>query len=68
VIIGDIDKVPTHCPPRYFPLLLTNDSLIDHFQHVSMDLSPSHYDVGPPLDPTIVFLKHFYSNYEARYQ
>jgi hypothetical protein len=40
------DEVPTHCPIRYFPLLLTDDSL-DESQHVLVDLSPLLYDASP---------------------
>jgi hypothetical protein len=47
------DEVPTHGPTK-FPLLLTSDSTTNDSQHVSVDLSPSHYDVGLPLNPTSV--------------
>jgi hypothetical protein len=43
------DEVPTHDTSRSFPLL------IDDSQHVTMDLSPPHYDVGPTVNPTSVF-------------
>ena len=41
-------EVSTHGLLGFFPLLLTNDSPIDDFNHVSMDLSPN-YDVDPPI-------------------
>ena len=42
-------EVSTHGLLGFFPLLLTNDLPIDDFDHVSMDLSPSNYDVDPPI-------------------
>ena len=42
-----VDEAPSRSLPRSFP---------HDLQHVSVDLSPSHYDVGPRLNPTNVSL------------
>ena len=47
------DEVATHDLLGSFPLLLTDYSPRDDSQHVSIDLSPSHSNVGP-LNPMIV--------------
>lgn len=43
------DEVLSRGLPRFFPQLLVDDSSLNDSQHVSMDLSSSHFDDDPPM-------------------